>query len=75
MSSPTITKGYTFPAKGLVTNTYLHLLLDLATWAITDQDTGDIAYFDGTDWVRLAAGSEGDVLTIVEGVPAWVTPK
>jgi len=32
---------------------------------------GDMTYFNGSDNVRLAAGSTGDVLTISSGVPVW----
>jgi len=36
---------------------------------------GDLLYHDGADWVSLPAGSDGDVLKMVSGVPAWVTPE
>ena len=32
---------------------------------------GDIKYWDGTDWVNLAIGAEGQVLEVVSGVLAW----
>lgn len=45
----------------------------LATIAITTE--GDLVVGDATGTpVRLAAGSEGDVLTIVSGVPTWQAP-
>ena len=34
-------------------------------------NTGDIKYWDGSDWVNLAVGSEGQVLKVVSGVPTW----
>jgi len=74
MSSPTISKGQTFQIGDSVTATKLHNLVDLADWTVTDQATGDICYFDGVDWVRLAKGTDGDILTMVDGLPAWVTP-
>jgi len=74
MSSPTITKGQTFATRENITDQKLHNLVDLSDWEITNQATGDLIYFDGTDWVRLAKGSDGDVLTMVAGLPAWVTP-
>ena len=40
--------------------------------ALSGQAAGDILYFNGTDWVRLAKGSDGQVLTLVSGLPAWV---
>jgi hypothetical protein len=32
---------------------------------------GDIKYWDGTDWVNLSIGTEGQVLEVVSGLPAW----
>ncbi|MFY9342232.1 MAG: hypothetical protein WAT39_07075 [Planctomycetota bacterium] len=37
-------------------------------------DVGDIIYYDGASWGILVAGSEGQVLTMVSGVPKWSTP-
>ena len=37
-----------------------------------DAQTGDILYYDGTAWQRLAAGAPGTVLTMgADGLPAW----
>ena len=40
---------------------------------LDSQASGDVTYFDGTDWVRLAKGAPGDVLTMNESVtaPEW----
>ena len=35
------------------------------------QSTGAIVTFNGTQWVPLAAGTNGQVLTIASGVPSW----
>lgn len=35
---------------------------------------GDILIRSGGAWTRLAKGTDGDVLTLVSGLPAWVTP-
>lgn len=51
------------------------------TWAVTVSDltitwqaTGDILYFDGTNWVKLAIGTVGQVLTVSAGwLPEWAT--
>lgn len=32
---------------------------------------GDMVYFNGTNWVRLPAGSDTQVLTVSSGVPTW----
>jgi len=33
--------------------------------------SGDIMYYNGTDYVRLAKGSDGQVLKLASGVPSW----
>lgn len=46
-------------------------LSSMATLAGTD--AGEIAYFDGSAWVVLRPGTEGQVLTMnASGVPEWV---
>ena len=35
---------------------------------------GDILYSNGTAYVRLARGSDDQVLTLASGVPSWATP-
>lgn len=35
--------------------------------------TGDILYFDGTDWVSLPIGTSGQALKVSSGLPAWAT--
>jgi len=44
--------------------------------ALTDQAAGDIMYYNGTGWVRLAKGTAGQVLTMNAGAtaPEWQTP-
>ncbi len=32
---------------------------------------GDIIYYNGTHWARLAIGSSGNILTVSSGLPAW----
>ena len=40
---------------------------------LDSQASGDVTYFDGTDWVRLGKGEAGQVLTMNESVtaPEW----
>jgi hypothetical protein len=38
---------------------------------LTGNANGDLMYYNGTDWVRLATGSNGEVLKVVGGIPAW----
>lgn len=39
--------------------------------ALTSQVTGSIMYYNGTDWIQLAPGTDGQVLTLAGGVPTW----
>ncbi|MFV0266282.1 MAG: hypothetical protein ACK5HT_04015, partial [Draconibacterium sp.] len=39
----------------------------------TGTQAGDMQYWNGTKWINVAAGSEGQVLTFVGGVPTWKT--
>ena len=45
---------------------------DLTELAAVANVAGDILYTDATpSWVRLAKGSDGDVLTLASGLPSW----
>ena len=44
---------------------------DLKDVLITTVATGDVAYYDGTNWINLAIGSNGQILTLAAGVPSW----
>ena len=55
---------------GTQTDTTNKLPLDRLTGP-SDQE-GDLAYYNGTSWARLPHGSDGQVLTVSGGVPAWV---
>jgi hypothetical protein len=75
MADPKIEKGVTFQTRENITNTKLHNLVDLAGWTITGQTAGDMVYFDGTDYVRIPKGTNGQVLTMNASlVPTWTTP-
>ena len=39
--------------------------------ALGSDATGDVMYYDGTNYIRLAKGSNGEVLTLASGVPSW----
>ena len=39
----------------------------------TGTQTGDMQYWNGTAWVTVQAGNEGQVLTFTGGVPTWKT--
>jgi hypothetical protein len=49
--------------------------LDIDKLNITAQNRGDLIYYDGSNWNRLAVSSNsGDVLTSSGIVPQWTTP-
>jgi uncharacterized protein (TIGR02145 family) len=41
--------------------------------AATGTKTGDMQFWDGSEWIIVAAGKEGQVLTFNDGVPTWIT--
>jgi hypothetical protein len=40
---------------------------------LSSNANGDLMYYNGTDWVRLPAGANGQVLEVNAGIPTWVT--
>ena len=43
--------------------------------ALGSDANGDIMYYNGTDWVRRAAGTNTHVLTLTGGIPTWAAPS
>ena len=39
--------------------------------ALGSDAAGDIMYYNGTDYVRLARGSDDEILTLASGAPSW----
>jgi len=39
--------------------------------AMGSDASGDIIYYNGTDYARLAKGSDGEILKLASGVPSW----
>ena len=39
--------------------------------AMGSDAAGDVLYHNGTDYIRLAKGTDGQVLTLASGVPTW----
>ena len=39
--------------------------------ALGSDAAGDVMYYNGTNYIRLAKGSNGEVLTLASGVPSW----
>jgi microcystin-dependent protein len=42
-----------------------------AALKIASPASGDVVYFNGTTWVSLPKGTDGQVLTLASGVPTW----
>ena len=53
-------------AGGLPDNT-----VDGGNLAMGSDAAGDILYYNGTDYIRLAKGTDGQVLKLASGVPTW----
>ncbi len=48
--------------------------IDTAYWnRKTGNITGNIQYWNGTSWVNLAPGQNGQALILVNGIPSWST--
>ena len=45
--------------------------VDGSMLALGSDASGDVMYYNGTDYVRLAKGSDDQVLTLASGVPSW----
>jgi len=41
--------------------------------SVASQAAGDMMYYNGTNWVRVPKGNDGQVLTMQAGVPVWQT--
>ena len=74
--------GVTFKASGEIEATSLDIsgvtaIDGLTTFGagfnVGSDASGDILYNDGSKYVRLAKGSDGQILTLASGVPSWST--
>jgi len=68
-------KAINFTDVGGTVNPATHISdksLPLAKLTGPSDAEGDLAYYNGTSWARLPHGSDGQVLTVSGGVPAWV---
>ena len=60
------------PSWGQVTTAYIaNNAVDGTKIALGSDATGDIMYYNGTDYVRLAIGTPGQVLKVAAGLPVW----
>src|SRR5690606_11997496 len=48
--------------------------VDGSNIALGSDATGDLMYYNGTDYARLPIGSASQVLTVNAGVPSWSDP-
>ena len=80
--------GYQFQVKPISTGNPLSsgsalvsLLGSVVHWADADPrilpvgQAGDVAYHDGTEWRRLPKGTDGQVLKLASGIPAWAADE
>jgi hypothetical protein len=44
---------------------------NITALVVSSQATGDIPYYTGTVWSRLAIGTVGQTLTVASGLPSW----
>lgn len=74
--SPTAAIAYSKVAltNSIVTGDLTNNSVDGSKIALGSDATGDVMYYNGTDYVRLAAGTNGQVLTLATGIPSWATP-
>jgi hypothetical protein len=67
-------------------NPLVQAIIDLVEAHATDQEahgaaslpagaSGSILYHDGTNWIQLLKGADGQLLGLVGGLPAYVTPN
>jgi hypothetical protein len=80
ITSGTVTAGaVTYPrtdgANGQVLTTNGSGTLSWAPGLPTSVNTGDMLYWNGQAWVKVAAGSNGQTLTFFNGAPVWSTPN
>jgi hypothetical protein len=64
-------KGYTFGVTEWCTAEKLTLLIEDAKWELNKEATGGIMYYTGTRWETLPVGTDGQKLTMVDGLPKW----
>ncbi len=71
--------GQTITGAGTISNAGVLTINDNAISGnhinLTGNQNGDLMYYDGTDWVRLPAGTNGQVLKTSAGLPTWGTDE
>lgn len=65
------TGAFTIANSAVTTAKIANNSVDGTKIALTSQATGSIMYYNGTDWVVLVAGTNGQVLTLAGGIPTW----
>jgi len=65
------TGAFTIANSAISTAKIANNAVDGTKIAITSQTAGSLMYYNGTDWINIAPGTDGQVLTMVTGVPAW----
>ena len=67
--TPSVTLGGDISGSSLSSMTVAKI--DGVAVSYTSLSAGAILYYNGTDWINLAIGSSGQVLTVSSGEPAW----
>jgi hypothetical protein len=72
--SNTLTKSTLTAGSGItITNGNGSITIASSSPLPTSNTVGDMLYWSGTAWVKVAAGSHNQVLTFLNGVPTWST--
>jgi hypothetical protein len=60
-------------AQDAVTKAYTQNLVAQINQIPSGNNTGDILYWNGTNWISVNQGTNGQVLTLVNNIPKWQT--
>lgn len=66
-------KGYPVQVTNGVTELNSGPTLDGIPFDVSGTAKGDLLYNNGSDWVNLAVGTTGQVLTVASGAPSWAS--
>jgi uncharacterized protein (TIGR02145 family) len=73
LTAGTVTYPKTHGTNGQVLTTTGSGALSWTNGLPTSVNTGDMLFWDGSAWVKVAAGSNGQTLTFYNGAPVWIT--
>ena len=74
--SNTLTKSTLTAGAGItITNGGGSITIASSSPLPTSNTAGDMLYWNGSAWVKVAAGADGQVLTFINGVPTWTVAQ